>query len=252
MSTRAAGRMPVLPGTGPLRRVVLAYGLFTLVEYSVWLVVILYAFQVSGPGLAAVVGRAEWFTHLRGTIAGDALLHDLEPRWTEAVDRRWVVWSLRGAAIAAANWTSLGAVVAFAVLALRLRARPTDATSPARPVGVIAGVALLVFCGLTFLRPTVPVTPAGSRRVENLEERRRIARIDGVVAELKTRNTPIDAETVRTSIDQALRRWAPDFRPIRELDAPGHHAIEVGTNRIDVLVYDKRGGFKRFTVPRRP
>lgn len=55
MSTRAPGRMPTLPGTGPLRRAVLAYGLFALVEYAVWLVVILYAFQVSGPGLASVV-----------------------------------------------------------------------------------------------------------------------------------------------------------------------------------------------------
>jgi hypothetical protein len=55
MSRRPAHRVPTLPGTGALRRVVLAYGLFALVEYAIWLVVILYAFQVSGPGLASVV-----------------------------------------------------------------------------------------------------------------------------------------------------------------------------------------------------
>ena len=62
----------------------------------------------------------------------------------------------------------------------------------------------------------------------------------------------VSPQAVRKAITEASGGWDSESKPIRELDAPGHHTIEVGTNRIDVLVYDRRGGFRRFTVPRRP
>jgi hypothetical protein len=210
---------------------------------------------VGHPGLGALVGGAQWFTHLRGTLTGKSLLRDMEPRWMEPLEKRWVVWSRRGAAIAAANWASLGASVGFAVLALALRFRPSSAAFLNPAAGNIAGASLLLFCGMTFLRPTVPVTPKKHRWIDRFERRARENHIQVFLEDLKNSGTPIDGDAVRKAIAEAYRQAgtvSKGFKPDRELDAPGHHSIEVGTNSIDVLVHDEFGGFQRFSVPRRP
>ncbi len=207
---------------------------------------------VGHPGLASMVGGAPWFTHLRGTLTGGSLLHDMEPRWTEPVDQRWIVWSRRGAAVAAVNWTSFGAAAAFAVLALRLRSNPSSTPQLASAAKAIAIASAIILCGLAFLRPTVPVIPKKSRKVEQMEEWIRFERIGSALEVLKTRSTPIDAEAVRKATAEALGGRDGESDTIRELDAPGQHTIEVGTNRISVLVFDRRGGFQRFGVPMRP
>ncbi len=210
---------------------------------------------VGHPGLAAVAGGTAWFTHLRGTLTGPGLLRDIEPRWASPSEKSWIVWSRRGALIVAANWSALMLALGFTGLALLLRLRPGSGRHLGRHAGMLVGTGLLLFAGMSFLRPTVPVLERKNRWIDRIERRQRAEWIEWALKELEDSDGDIDAGTVRKAITAAYseaRTADAKFKTDLELDAPGNHSIEVHSNRIDVLVYNDAGGFQRLTVPRRP
>ncbi|CAB4690480.1 MAG: cyclic nucleotide-binding domain-containing protein [Actinobacteria bacterium] len=118
----------------PLTRVLLAYALSAMVEWAIWVAVLVYAFEEGGPAIAGVASIALLLpAALVAPLAGRAADG---PRPTRVLLSVYVVQAV-----------AFSATVAMAVLELP-------------PVAVILGAAVAI-AGVTYVRPTVAVVVPG-------------------------------------------------------------------------------------------
>ncbi len=124
--SRRVGVLAALSGSGPMRRVLIAYAVYDIVEFAVWVAIILYAYAEGGTTLAAVVAVVQL---LPAAFFGPVL--------AGFGDRM-----SRGTALALAH-AGVAATCGMTLLALVANA----------PVPVVIGTSMLVTITIAVVRP---------------------------------------------------------------------------------------------------
>lgn len=196
-------------------------------------------------------------TRLEARLQPADMKQDAQVTWGKARSVTSHLYSRRGAAQTAANWTVSVAGIAILIAALlahfgRLQRRKAVVVGLAA-----AGVAGMVALSIYLFLPKVPV---------------RMQRWPGMMANMNMRqlgiqsstsyptNQPVDLESVRKHVSHLLAqgdsRWTKNVLLgglIREEDSPGNYTLRETPEGVEILGYDATGASVSFgTVPKSP